>query len=329
MTGLALGRLGPTAEGPRRFDPARDLREVIALLKLGFGADLDERDRRWLEDLDSLTVAGPLVGWVLRLLPAAENVFGGFVWIADGRVVGNASLMRATRQVWVIANVVTHPDYRRRGIARGLVVAAMESARAFGARQVQLQVRDDNQPARDLYRQLGFQRLFDSTLLRAPAAADLRSSGAVPDGWQLAPWRSDARWRVEGLLARAGDIDGPPPGPVRQALAHQGWRGTVGDRLRGQARRVGAAVADEQYVAVAAATAQRLAGAHTLELRVDPRWRGRVEPAMVDWLVAFLARQPAAELEAEVRDDEAGVRAALDAAGFRPVRTLVRLGRSL
>jgi ribosomal protein S18 acetylase RimI-like enzyme len=290
VTGLdAVGHLPAQPSGLRRFDPGRDLKPVIGLLQSGFGADLDERDRRWLDDLSYLSGAGPLLGWMLKAMPAAENVFSGYVWLENGQVVANASLLRATPDVWTIANVVTDPAFRRRGIARQLVLAAMEGARAHGARQVQLQVRDSNEPAKALYRQLGFRRLFSTTSWRlASLAASPAAAPPAPRGWAAVRWGGSARWWVEAVLSRAGEVEGPPPGPVRQALARQGLGGTLGDRLKGLRRYRWAAVADAGYAAVGAATAQGLGGPHALELVVDPRWRGQVEAALLARLLAEL-----------------------------------------
>lgn len=333
MTGMDVaGRLLPATTGLRRFEPSRDLQAVIALLQSGFGADLEDRDRRWLADLDRLSGAGPLLGWAIKLMPAAENVFSGYVWVEEGRVVANASLMRATAHVWTIANVVTAPDYRRRGIARHLVQAAIEAARAHGARQVQLQVRLDNDSAKAMYRQLGFQRLFSTTTWRLPSAAEAAAilpPPAAPQGWASQRWTRNARWWVESVLARAGEVEGPPPGPVRQALARQGWRGVLGDRLHGVHRYSWAAVTDGGYAAVAAATAQSLAGPHAVEVLVEPRWRGRVEQVLLACLLADLRHQAVFHVDADVRDDETGMTAAVSAAGFKPLRTLERMARPL
>jgi ribosomal protein S18 acetylase RimI-like enzyme len=333
MTGMDVaGHLPPATTGLRRFEPSRDLQAVIALLQAGFGSDLEERDRRWLADLDRLSGAGPLLGWAIKMMPAAENVFSGYVWVEDGRVVANASLMRATAHVWTIANVVTEPEYRRRGIARHLVQAAIEAARARGARQVQLQVRLDNHSAKALYRQLGFHRLFSTTTWRLSSAAEAALSVPAPEppaGWATKRWTRHSRWWVESVLARAGEVEGPPPGPVRQAMTRHGWRGMLGDRLRGVYRYPWAVVTDGGYAAVAAATAQSMAGPHTLEVLVEPRWRGRVEETLLACLLADLRQQADFEVDADVRDDEMGMTAAVSAAGFKPLRTLERMARPL
>jgi ribosomal protein S18 acetylase RimI-like enzyme len=73
----------------------------------------------------------------------------------DGAVVAVA---RATLdEGWLgLSAVETAPEARRRGLARQVVRALLEHGRAAGARQVYLQVADDNEPAITLYRDLGF-----------------------------------------------------------------------------------------------------------------------------------------------------------------------------
>ena len=63
---------------------------------------------------------------------------------------------------WLVADeleihdVATSPDFRRRGVARGLVSAALSAAAADGARTAHLEVRETNEPARKLYEAHGF-----------------------------------------------------------------------------------------------------------------------------------------------------------------------------
>ncbi|MBK6769236.1 MAG: GNAT family N-acetyltransferase [Ardenticatenales bacterium] len=54
------------------------------------------------------------------------------MWYDAGRLIANASLLRAGPDTWVIANVVTHPSYRRQGIAGRLMDSALDVARALG-----------------------------------------------------------------------------------------------------------------------------------------------------------------------------------------------------
>lgn len=53
-------------------------------------------------------------------------------------------------------NVAVHPDFRRRGIARELILALVERLEAMGSHSLTLEVRVSNAPARALYETLGF-----------------------------------------------------------------------------------------------------------------------------------------------------------------------------
>jgi len=61
------------------------------------------------------------------------------------------------RKLAMIANVATHPGFRRRGIGRALTERAMLGAWQKGAKEIWLQVRDDNPTAIRIYAGLGFE----------------------------------------------------------------------------------------------------------------------------------------------------------------------------
>ncbi|MCS7197072.1 MAG: GNAT family N-acetyltransferase [Candidatus Bipolaricaulota bacterium] len=73
------------------------------------------------------------------------------------------------RRKWYINVVAPHPDYRRKGIARRLMEAAIEHIRQRGGELALLNVRADNVPAYLLYRRLGFIEFDSVTQLRLKA----------------------------------------------------------------------------------------------------------------------------------------------------------------
>ena len=79
-------------------------------------------------------------------------------WAAelDGRLVGMLVLWMIVDEAH-IATIATHPDCRRRGIAKQLLVEALESAYAEGARSAHLEVRAGNRAAQEMYRKFGFE----------------------------------------------------------------------------------------------------------------------------------------------------------------------------
>ncbi|HET7728174.1 MAG TPA: GNAT family N-acetyltransferase [Candidatus Limnocylindrales bacterium] len=60
------------------------------------------------------------------------------------------------------------PRRQGRGVGRALMLAAIERARAAGARRLTLVVRADNPPAHALYRRLGFRRAPDRDFTPTP-----------------------------------------------------------------------------------------------------------------------------------------------------------------
>jgi ribosomal-protein-alanine N-acetyltransferase len=55
-----------------------------------------------------------------------------------------------------VNNVASHRDYRRMGIGRSLMQAAIDEARFRGVKEVLLEVRASNESAQQMYRRLGF-----------------------------------------------------------------------------------------------------------------------------------------------------------------------------
>jgi ribosomal-protein-alanine acetyltransferase len=82
---------------------------------------------------------------------------GTRVFVAEeaGEVVG-ASAVRAVADEVEVLTLGVVPSWRRRGLGRELMVAALSKAGEAGARQVFLEVRESNQGARAFYATLGF-----------------------------------------------------------------------------------------------------------------------------------------------------------------------------
>jgi ribosomal protein S18 acetylase RimI-like enzyme len=85
------------------------------------------------------------------------------VLVADeGRAVGyvrlrHPSRLPAGRHVLQVNGIAVDPAYRRRGIARALLDAAIDEARSRGARKLTLRVFAPNTAARALYAAAGFE----------------------------------------------------------------------------------------------------------------------------------------------------------------------------
>jgi len=186
--------------GLRPIEPRRDMAALAGLIEQAFSERLDAAGRRMILGMKMFARAGSL-GWFLGrwfLPPAAYPQ--GYVWVEDGEVVGNASLLPVSgfQQRWVMANVVVKPEYQRQGIARKLVMASIDYACCSGGKRIMLQVDRDNQGARTLYESLEFTTLSTrTTWLR-------KGNGEWPHDdtqGQVRP-RTNSEWRGHWALAK-------------------------------------------------------------------------------------------------------------------------------
>lgn len=114
---------------------------------------LGKRHLEEVAEIERLCFHNPWSAESLSLLLKDEN----FAYVAlDGdRAVAYAGLVTALDE-GEITNVATHPDYRRRGLAREVLSALLGAVGARGIRRVTLEVRPSNVAALSLYGSLGF-----------------------------------------------------------------------------------------------------------------------------------------------------------------------------
>ena len=81
--------------------------------------------------------------------------------LADGLAgyvkLGQAVPLRSSEHILEIKGLSVAPEHRRRGVGRALIGAAVQQARAAGARRLMLRVLGHNLAARELYAQCGFE----------------------------------------------------------------------------------------------------------------------------------------------------------------------------
>jgi ribosomal protein S18 acetylase RimI-like enzyme len=150
----------------RPLNVLRDLSTVADLIELCFSPMMDNDGQRYLSDMRRASRDDSFLHWASRVTETASLPLTGYVWEQDGRIVGNASLIPFRdkgKRIYLIANVATHPDYRRRGIGRALTERVMKLARDKKASALWLHVRDDNPGAIKLYADLGFQEIARRT----------------------------------------------------------------------------------------------------------------------------------------------------------------------
>jgi ribosomal-protein-alanine N-acetyltransferase len=79
-------------------------------------------------------------------------------WVAelDRKIVGMIVVWLIVNEAHV-ATIATHPDFRRKGIAKRLLAHALQSLMEQGARSSFLEVRESNLAAQELYHKFGYE----------------------------------------------------------------------------------------------------------------------------------------------------------------------------
>ena len=198
----AAGHLPDPEQGIRPFDIGRDLRAVSRLIADAFADELDEQGEAALRELQILGYMSGLVCILSRTAGEFQNVFSGFVWVENDRVVGNVTVQRASSGSgrWQIANVAVCPAWRGRGIGRALMEHALEAIRDMGGSWAVLQVRGENKIARGLYERLGFENMGGTSDLYAPGAPTPVTRPALPNLQPFSP--SDSNLLYELAVSR-------------------------------------------------------------------------------------------------------------------------------
>lgn len=138
-----------------KIEPARaeDIPQLVELLDHLFGIELDfttdaARQARGLELLLGETARSDRAALVV-----ARGDAGKAIAMASAQLV--ISTAEGAPSAW-IEDVVVHPDYRGRGIARAILGHLFDWAAQRGATRAQLVMDADNALARDCYDALGW-----------------------------------------------------------------------------------------------------------------------------------------------------------------------------
>jgi ribosomal protein S18 acetylase RimI-like enzyme len=181
----------PTTSGQcRPLNILRDLPGVADLIELCFAPTIDAEGRSYVDQMRRNGRDSNFIGWASKVIDTASLPLSGYVWEDAGKIVGNVSLIpfiQGRRKVYLLANIATHPDYRRRGIARILTDAAMRRAREKRASSIWLHVRAESAGALALYHELGFQERARRTTWQGspgtPLPGDLRVEKRPARDW--------------------------------------------------------------------------------------------------------------------------------------------------
>lgn len=317
--------------GPRPINLQRDTAQIVSLLELVFRQQLNKSNRRNIN---------PALGSqsFLQNLLQTEAYVPGFVWVVDGKIVANVTLLSGkNKERFLIANVAVHPDFRRQGIAHALMREVVNWTKTnYGNSSLFLQVEDSNLGAKDLYRSLGFRSLDTAHIWTISSnhvrSLPIRSTRSKPDHYEtflIRPLRGN-EWQTAYDLDKACvDPDMNWPEPLRpddyKSSLKRWWNNVVG----GQQQEVWVAEDYHSAAIIGLGTIkQEWARPHQLRLRVSPEWRGPlkgVERAMLAKLIRrtrHLRRRP---VQMDHLSSDEAVSDLMREAGFNIRRTLTTM----
>lgn len=314
MVATAIGKPKVAFRGIRPFSARTDLYGVARLLEEAFRGEHNFP----FANLPLMRELG-IVLWTLNYAPTFPETFEGFVWIEDGKIVGNATLTfdLARGNRYYISNVAVKREYQRRGIAREMMRASLEHIRRQRASSVLLNVRPQNEGAIQLYQDLGFKKLEmrgQWTLATLPLRfAPARVSGVRPLKM------SDARAVTE--LVRAATPANVQPLRPRQSEFEITWDERflefLGETVIAQTTQRWVLERDQRVAALLLVRGRQFAGTHRLVIETHPDFRGRVENELIGAAWRALEKLPAREIRADAVSTYPELITALERHGFR------------
>ncbi|MBK5114455.1 MAG: GNAT family N-acetyltransferase [Candidatus Heimdallarchaeota archaeon] len=127
-----------------------------------------------------------------------RHALDGFVYEnSEGKIVSTVNV-GYSGDFWEIAMVATHPDYRRRGLAKKLIYESIDHAKKHNAKMCVLEVLEENEPAYRLYRNLGFNH-FDTRAKLKLESGKLSSISQqeLPTGYSIQARKQDKKTSLE------------------------------------------------------------------------------------------------------------------------------------
>ena len=112
--------------------------QVAELEKICFGS------AAWSEKSVASELENPLSVWLVAV--EGEKVLG---YVGSQTVIDETDMM----------NVAVHPDYRKQGIATGLITELIGALKKRESHCLTLEVRASNEPAKNLYKILDFEEI--------------------------------------------------------------------------------------------------------------------------------------------------------------------------
>lgn len=236
----------------RPMNLQRDLNAVADLIEDSFDLYHDIDGQAFIQEMRQAAKEMNFFSWAGTWQEVPTTLERGYVWVEQGRVVGNISLIsfkEGKTTIVLIANVAVQPAFRRRGIARKLTERALLYLKGKGIKKIWLQVNVNNPAAIQLYQSLGFITRFSRTTwhrkpapftnLLEPAVRGLslckrnRSDYPLQNAWLSAIYPPAIRWHFQVNFSDFSPLIWLDPTRWGELLKLTHWSFNDSDGVRG------------------------------------------------------------------------------------------------
>jgi ribosomal protein S18 acetylase RimI-like enzyme len=225
----------------------------------------------------------------------------------------------------MIGNVAVSKGWRRRGIARSLISAAIDLARGRRGEWIALQVRSDSEAAKNLYVSLDFKAVGETMQFRRTRPFVSIPSAPMP-GEEFRRGRAADAHRIYALAQAAIPQELRWAEPLRRDDFWLGPDRTLGNWLSGR-REAWRVIASDMEIKGAAhlELPRRPHYDGRLRVWVSPGYQGRYEDRLVRAVLSSVNGAMRRSMSATVPAEHAAARQALEAAGFVLRRRLTHM----
>ncbi len=302
----------------RPLNIVRDLPGVANLVEKCFADTMDADGRNYVQQMRRAGQDNVFLRWAGSAVETASMPLSGYVWEENGEIIGNVSLIphrRAGNKYYLIANVAVDSKFRNRGIGRALTLAAVQHAKNHHSYETWLHVRNDNPVAIGLYRSMGFKELARRTSWQAlpDRSGNIQDSTILVSKRNVHDWPFQETW-LRRLYPTVMTWYQPLPWTsLRPGFGSMLYRFFSDFELRHWVVRT-----DRNPSAMI--SWQAIAGRNDqLWVAVPPEGNGETLTALLEYVRHELAWREKLTLDFPAEENNASI----EAAGFRPIRTLL------
>ena len=176
----------------RPFNLKGDYEQLIPFYDLIFEKELSSKGTSMQALLSEMKSFIPFFKFMGIFSKNYKHVFDGFVYENEQKEIVSTVNVGYSGNYWEIAMVATHPEYRRRGLAKKLIEESLEHAKKYKAKMCVLEVLEENTPAYQLYINYGFQHFDTKVEMKLPfEKLTIIQEQAIPSGYLLQKRKRD------------------------------------------------------------------------------------------------------------------------------------------